>query len=98
MEKSKPLKEKFPYVRKIVIKNGELITRTIKSAVVAGGSSRNGHLDSEINGRHLATVSDDFRCQQYTFDVLFGVMQEAIERLMFLDPFRNFYMASFTPQ
>lgn len=80
-----------------MIKNGELITRTIKSAVVAGGSSRNGHLDSEINGRHLATVSDDFRCQQYTFDVLFGVMQEAIERLMFLDPFRNFYMASFTP-
>lgn len=94
-KKSKPLEENIPCSRKTVIKSRELI-KDDNSAVIAGGSSRNGHLDSEINGRHLATVSDDFRCQQYTFDMLFGVMQEAIDRLMFLDPFRNFYMAVFT--
>lgn len=62
MEKSKLLREKFFYVRKIVIKNGELIMRIIKSVVVVGGSSRNGYFDLEINGRYLVIVFDDFCC------------------------------------
>lgn len=61
--------------------------RIIKSVVVVGGSSRNGYFDLEINGRYLVIVFDDFCCYQYIFDVLFGVMQEVIERLMFFDLF-----------